>query len=577
MNARNMFDIDCESIIKTEHEIANNKTQNDNNLNISDNLYSYEVVQLAVKEADNTLKYELTHDSSEVVIDNENVPPDECWTNRASLHWLPTEMIEAILDYLSPVDTLSCSTACLEWHKLLDNATIWRAYCEQNRWKLLTQLCEPCPLNSDLDLSQFSLWKQSFLIYSRIKNNWMEGNSLHRIERLDSTYTNVIANSNIIITWFFIQNIKIYKIINHHVISWQILQPVLKRRPIESIIISEQRNGFVVIQYGLLQYYEEVEDTKKRRNKSKCDTGSGQSTLGEEMTTKIVLKFVKSFDVDERNIELCKRKINDEFQEWYERNVIRCNVNLNVKFNHGNLLFVCELERKNLYVWNLNTAERKAVINLGQTVHKLYSKANPAVLNFKLNKNKIFVSIQISNTVYLILVFCQKTFNLIEQTKVNNALYDFHVNNDYLVLDMMDNIRYIQIWDTHSFTVLTKKCKIVGDNEKLGSILLVDSEVMFHRDNSVIIYDIKRKQCSTYPTYKIGNITNIILAPFNLFIIEYHMSDRKYNYCLYDRVTYRWIVKKFIMSFQRKPQILFKNLNSIIIKEFNLVHYFTFW
>lgn len=404
----------------------------------------------------------------------------------------------------------------------------------------------------------------------------ISGNSWQRIVRLDSNYTNVVANSSIIITWFFIQNIKIYKVVNHTVIEWQNFQPVLKRRPIESIIINEKRNAFIVIQYGLLQFYEEtiVNSPSKRNNTNRDNELEGR---GDEMKTEFVLKFCKSFDVDEHNIELCNRKINNGFQEWYERNVIRCNVNLNVKFNHGNLLYVCELERKILYVWNINTAERKTVINLGQTVHKFYSKSNPTVLNFKLNKSKIFISIQISNTIYLILVFCQKTFKLMEQIKVNNSVHDFHVNNDYLVLDMMDNIRFLQIWETHSFTVLNKKCKIIGDNENLGNILLVDNEVMFHRDNSVIIYDIKRKQCSTYPTYKIGTITNIILAPYNLFILEYHMSDGKFVYCLYDRVTYRWIVKKFIMSFKRKPQIFFLNLNSIIIKEFNLVHYFTFW
>lgn len=402
------------------------------------------------------------------------------------------------------------------------------------------------------------------------------GNSLQRTEHLDSNYTNVVANSNIIITWFFIQNIKIYKILNHSLNERQNFQPVLKRRPVDNIIINDYRNAFIVIQYGLLQYYEEMEINVNIDN-GKNKSHNNNRPMSEPIETKFVLKFCKSFDVDEQNIELCNRKINNEFQEWYERNVIRCNVNLNVKFNHGNLLYVCELERKTLYVWNINTAERKTVINLGQTVHKFYSKSNPTVLNFKLNKSKIFVSVQISNTIYLILIFCQKTFILIQQIKVNNSLLDFHVNDKYLILDMMDNIRYLQIWDNVSFTILNKKCKIVGDDEKLGSILLVDNEVMFHRDNSVIIYDIKRKQCSTYPTYKIGSITNIILAPFNLFLLEYHMSDRKFVYCLYDRVTYRWIVKKFIMSFKRKPQILFSDLSSIIIKEFNLLHYFTFW
>lgn len=402
------------------------------------------------------------------------------------------------------------------------------------------------------------------------------GNSLQRTEHLDSNYTNVVANSNIIITWFFIQNIKIYKILNHSLNERQNFQPVLKRRPVDNIIINDYRNAFIVIQYGLLQYYEEMEINVNIDN-GKNKSHNNNRPMSEPIETKFELKFCKSFDVDEQNIELCNRKINNEFQEWYERNVIRCNVNLNVKFNHGNLLYVCELERKTLYVWNINTAERKTVINLGQIVHKFYSKSNPTVLNFKLNKSKIFVSVQISNTIYLILIFCQKTFILIQQIKVNNSLLDFHVNDKYLILDMMDNIRYLQIWDNVSFTILNKKCKIVGDDEKLGNILLVDNEVMFHRDNSVIIYDIKRKQCSTYPTYKIGSITNIILAPFNLFLLEYHMSDRKFVYCLYDRVTYRWIVKKFIMSFKRKPQILFSNLSSIIIKEFNLLHYFTFW
>lgn len=410
-------------------------------------------------------------------------------------------------------------------------------------------------------------------------NIWIiAGNSWQRIEHLDSNYTNVVANSNIIITWFFIQNIKIFKVVNHSINESQKFQPVLKRRPVDSIIIHEQRNAFVVIQYGLLQFYEEVAINNLNHIESGTDKNLNDNRhISEQKETKFVLKFCKSFDVDERNIELCNRKINNEFQEWYERNVIRCNVNLNVKFNHGNSLYVCELERKTIYVWNINTAERKTVINLGQTVHKFYSKSNPTVLNFKLNKSKIFVSVQISNTIYLILIFCQKTFKLIEQIKVNNSVLDFHVNDKYLVLDMMDNIRYLQIWETVCFTILNKKCKIVGDDEKLGSILLVDNEVMFHRDNSVIIYDIKRKQCSTYPTYKIGSITKIILAPFNLFMLEYHMSDRKFVYCLYDRVTYRWIVKKFIMTFKRKPQILFSNLSSIIIKEFNLLHYFTFW
>ncbi|KAI5740701.1 hypothetical protein M8J76_006293 [Diaphorina citri] len=483
MNASNIFNIDCNEITKTKHEP------------ISDILGLDNITQIHYTPSED-FRVRLNDKHKQL---SEAAPPDkEIYTSDATLQWLPTEMVEAILKYLTPMDIMSCAAVCQKWHEMSDNATIWRQHCRKNQWKLFSHLCEPCLLNSDLDMSQFSLWKQCFLTYSRIRNNWMEGNSWQRIVRLDSNYTNVVANSSIIITWFFIQNIKIYKVVNHTVIEWQSFQPVLKRRPIESIIINEKRNAFIVIQYGLLQFYEEtiVNSPSKRNNTNRDNELEGR---GDEMKTEFVLKFCKSFDVDEHNIELCNRKINNGFQEWYERNVIRCNVNLN------------------------------------------------------------------------------KTFKLMEQIKVNNSVHDFHVNNDYLVLDMMDNIRFLQIWETHSFTVLNKKCKIIGDNENLGNILLVDNEVMFHRDNSVIIYDIKRKQCSTYPTYKIGTITNIILAPYNLFILEYHMSDGKFVYCLYDRVTYRWIVKKFIMSFKRKPQIFFLNLNSIIIKEFNLVHYFTFW
>lgn len=155
MNARNIFSIECNAISDTQLESK-----------------EVEDIPSEFKEAEsssgNVSVDECNNDAEHVEI--------QISTSDATLQWLPTEMIEAILHYLSPADTISSSTTCQEWHRLLDNATIWRHYCRRNKWTPLGQLCEPCLLNADLDLNQFSLWKQCFLTYSRIRNNWMEGN-----------------------------------------------------------------------------------------------------------------------------------------------------------------------------------------------------------------------------------------------------------------------------------------------------------------------------------------------------------------------------------------------------------------
>lgn len=160
MNASNIFNIDCNEITKTKHEP------------ISDILGLDNITQIHYTPSED-FRVRLNDKHKQL---SEAAPPDkEIYTSDATLQWLPTEMVEAILKYLTPMDIMSCAAVCQKWHEMSDNATIWRQHCRKNQWKLFSHLCEPCLLNSDLDMSQFSLWKQCFLTYSRIRNNWMEG------------------------------------------------------------------------------------------------------------------------------------------------------------------------------------------------------------------------------------------------------------------------------------------------------------------------------------------------------------------------------------------------------------------
>lgn len=158
MNANNIFAIDLNAMINTGDKLINPKITKNNAVNI---------ISLNESSTEETFDHKDYFD---------DVHPDiEYNQDKATLQDLPTEMIEAILTYLYPTDTIACSAVCQHWYDLFDNATIWRQYCLKNQWTPLYNFQEPCVLNSDVDRRHFSPWKECFLIHSRIRNNWMEG------------------------------------------------------------------------------------------------------------------------------------------------------------------------------------------------------------------------------------------------------------------------------------------------------------------------------------------------------------------------------------------------------------------
>ncbi|KAL5014674.1 hypothetical protein ScPMuIL_008944 [Solemya velum] len=89
------------------------------------------------------------------------------------LTWLPSNISRKIMSYLDPVSLAQASQVCSLWHQIADEASFWRRFCCQQKWRL-SKAAEHKQVISHMSEGSIQ-WKKVFAERYRLWHNWLMG------------------------------------------------------------------------------------------------------------------------------------------------------------------------------------------------------------------------------------------------------------------------------------------------------------------------------------------------------------------------------------------------------------------